>query len=103
MEESLTISVEIGDEGNVVYCLEGLAAIAADRDDLERAARLWGAAGALLEEIESVAYPHAPDRSLHQRQVAGARGRLELESWKEAWAQGRAMTMLQAVEYALGG
>ncbi len=67
LEESLTISVEIGDEGNVVYCLEGLAAIAADRDDLERAARLWGAAGALLEEIESVAYPHAPDRSLHQR------------------------------------
>jgi hypothetical protein len=31
------LSVEIGDESNVAYCLEGLAAIAASEDKLERA------------------------------------------------------------------
>ncbi len=101
LEESLTISVEIGDEGNVAYCLEGLAAIAADEDELERAARLWGAAEALLENAEVLTSPHVPDRSLHQRQVADARARLEPEAWQKAWAQGRAMTLEQAVEYAL--
>jgi hypothetical protein len=98
LEESLTISVEIGDEGNVAYCLEGLAAIAADEDELDRAARLWGATEALLETIEAPpTYPHALYRPLHRRQVSDARDRLE----EEAWAQGRAMTIERAVEYAL--
>src|ERR687889_795556 len=43
LEESLMLSVEIGDESNVAYCLEALAGIAAFEDKLERAARLWGA------------------------------------------------------------
>ncbi|MGH3144794.1 MAG: hypothetical protein ACRDTR_03235, partial [Rubrobacter sp.] len=101
LEESLMLSAEIENESNVAYCLEGLATIAADEDELERAARLWGAAETLLEKIEILTYPHAFDRSLHQRQVADARARLEAEVWKGAWAQGRAMTLEQAVEYAV--
>jgi non-specific serine/threonine protein kinase len=103
LEESLMLSVEIGDESNVAYCLEGLAAVAASEDELERAARLWGAAEALLQANEVMAYPHASDRSVHQRQVTDARVRLETEAWQGAWAQGRAMTLEQAVEYALEG
>jgi non-specific serine/threonine protein kinase len=95
------LSVEIGDESNVAYCLEGLAAVAASEDKLERAARLWGAAEALLEAIEVLAYPHASDRSLYQQQVADARDRLDQRTWAEAWAEGREMTGDQAVEYAL--
>ncbi len=101
LEESLMLSVEIGDESNVAYCLEGLAAVAASEDELERAARLWGAAEALLQANEVMAYPHASDRSVHQRQVADARARLEAEAWQGAWAQGRAMTLEQAAQYAL--
>src|ERR687889_1500161 len=86
--ESLMLSVEIGDESNVAYCLEGLAAVAASEDELERAARLWGAAEALLQANEVMAYPHASDRSVHQRQVAEARARLEAEAWQRAWEQG---------------
>ena len=67
------------------------------------AARLWGAAEALLQANEVMAYPHASDRSVHQRQVTDARVRLETEAWQGAWAQGRAMTLEQAVEYALEG
>jgi predicted ATPase/transcriptional regulator with XRE-family HTH domain len=101
LEEGLTLSGEIGDENNVAYCLEELAAIAADENELERAARLWGAAEALLEKIEVLTYPHVPDRSLHQRQVADARDRLDQRTWAAAWAEGREMTGDQAVEYAL--
>ena len=103
LEESLMLSVEIGDESNVAYCLEGLAGIAAFEDNLERAAQLWGAAEALLEATEVIAYPHASDRSHYEHQVADARARLEEEVWKRAWAQGRAMTREQAIEYALEG
>jgi non-specific serine/threonine protein kinase len=103
LEESLMLSVEIGDESNVAFCLEALAGIAAFEDKLERAARLWGAAEALLEAIEVIAYPHASDRSLYQQQMADARARLEEEVWKRAWAQGRAMTRKQAIKYALEG
>jgi hypothetical protein len=39
----------------VAYCLEGLAAIAASENRLVWAARLWGAAEALLETIEITA------------------------------------------------
>jgi hypothetical protein len=103
LEESLTLSVEIGDENNVAYCLEGLAAVAASEDELERAARLWGAAEALLQANEVMAYPHASDRSVHQRRVADARARLDQRTWAEAWAEGQEMTGDQAVEYALKG
>ena len=100
-EEGLTLSAEVGEASNIAYCLEGLATITASEGGLERAARLWGAAEAILEPIEIIAYPYATDRSLHDRQVATARDRLNQEMWTRAWAEGRAMTTEQAVEYAL--
>jgi hypothetical protein len=103
LEEGLGLSVEVGDETNVAYFLEGLAAVAASKGAPIRAARLWGAAEALLETIEVAAYPHAPDRSLRQREVAAARARLEGDEWEEAWAEGRAMSAGQAAAYALEG
>jgi non-specific serine/threonine protein kinase len=100
-EEGLTLSAEVGEANNVAYCLEGLATIAASEGRLERAARLWGAAEAILEPIEVIAYPYATDRSLHDKQVAAARKRLNEETWTRAWEEGRAMTTEQAIEYAL--
>jgi hypothetical protein len=52
------------------YYLEALADISVKANDLVRAARLWGAAEALLETIEAIAYPHAADRTLYDRQSA---------------------------------
>ncbi len=99
----MTLSSEVGDKTYVAYCLEGLAAIVASEGRLAWAARLWGAAEALLETIEVTAYPYAPDRSLYQRQVAAARAQLDAQAWVEAWAEGRAMSFEQAVAYALEG
>ncbi|HZB11115.1 MAG TPA: LuxR C-terminal-related transcriptional regulator, partial [Rubrobacter sp.] len=99
-EEGLTPSAESGDETNVAYCLEGLAASAASEGRLERAAGLWGAAEALLEKIEVAAYIYAPDRSVYQGQVRAARARLDEGAWQTAWTEGRAMTPERAIEYA---
>ena len=100
-EEGLTVSAELGNESDVVHCLEGLASIAGAEGSIVRAARLWGAAETLLEEIEVGVHTYVPDRSLHQSQVAAARAQLEEAEWTAAWAEGRAMTSERALEYAL--
>jgi predicted ATPase/DNA-binding CsgD family transcriptional regulator len=98
-EEGLTVSAELGNEADVVHCLEGLASVSGAEGRIVRAARLWGAAEALLEKIEAV-YTYVPDRSLHGSQVA-ARYLIDETAWEAAWAEGRAMSPEQAVEYAL--
>jgi predicted ATPase/DNA-binding CsgD family transcriptional regulator len=98
-EEGLTVSAELGNEADVVHCLEGLASIAGAEDTIVRAARLWGAAEALLEKIEAV-YTYVPDRSLHRSRVT-ARSLIEEAAWEAAWAEGRTMSPEQAIAYAL--
>ena len=101
--EGLLFSAEVGDGTNVAYYLEGLATLAAAEDAPERAARLWGAAEAILEGIEVISYPHVADRSFNDEQLASARGSLDRRAWEEAWAEGRSMTTEEAVAYALEG
>lgn len=98
-EEGLSVSVELGNEADVVRCLEGLASIAGAEDRIVRAARLWGAAEALLEKIEA-AYAYVPDRSLDRNQVV-ARSLIDEAAWEAAWAEGRTMEPEQAIEYAM--
>lgn len=101
--EGLTISAEAEDHSSVAYYLEGLAAIAASEDQLVRATRLWGAAEALLEGVEVIAYAHAQDRSLYERTTADVRSRLGEAAFDEAWRAGRKMDFDEAVTYALDG
>jgi predicted ATPase/DNA-binding SARP family transcriptional activator/DNA-binding CsgD family transcriptional regulator len=101
LQEGLVHAAEAGNETNVAYCLEGLAAIAASEGSLARAGRLWGAAEALLEEIEVTAYIYAPDRSAYQDRVSAARAQLDEAAWQAAWSEGQEMTPEQAVGYAL--
>ena len=100
LAEGLELAAEVGDRTNVAYCLQGLAEVAATDDQLERAARLWGAAQALLEEIEAAAYIHAPDNSVYESRVAAARVNLGGEAFEVAWARGRSLPLGQAIEYA---
>ena len=101
LQEGLELAAEAGNETNVAYCLQGLAASAASESRQARAARLWGAAEALLEKIEAAAYIYAPDRSVYEYQVSAARAQLDEEAWEAAWAEGRAMSPEEAIEYAL--
>jgi predicted ATPase/DNA-binding CsgD family transcriptional regulator len=97
-EEGLSVSVKLGNEADIVHCLEGLASVAGEEGRIVHAARLWGAAESLLEKIEAV-YTYVPDRSINRSQIA-ARSRIDETAWGTAWAEGRAMTPEQAIEYA---
>jgi non-specific serine/threonine protein kinase len=100
-QEGLKRSAKAGNQTNVAYCLEGLAAAASWEGRQACAAHLRGAAEALLERIEAAAYIYAPDRSVYRDQVSAARVQLDAEAWEAAWAEGRAMPPEQAIEYAL--
>jgi DNA-binding CsgD family transcriptional regulator len=96
-EESLTLCKELGDKLVASKSLEGLACVAGIRGEAERAARLSGAAEALLRVV---GYQHPPEEvALREPYFAMARSRLEA-AWQAAWAEGRAMSMEQAIAYA---
>ena len=97
--ESLALCHEIGDKRYASYCLEGLACVAGVEGEAGRAARLFGTAEALLEAI---GLPPATDqRTLEEPYLVAARSQLDVASWEASFAEGKAMTLEQAVEYAL--
>lgn len=99
-EESLALSWELRDERWASQSLEGLAWVSCDQGQAKRAARLFGAAEALREAIGTPLLPS--ERAGHERHVATVRARLGEEALEQAWSQGRAMSLEQAVEYTLG-
>jgi len=91
--------VDLGDRRRTAACLEGLAVTASTRGESERAARLFGAADA-LREAAGVTLP-PPHRAIHEPRVAAVRAALRPEVFESAWTAGRAMSLEQAVRYAL--
>src|SRR5437879_6924151 len=88
---------QMGDRENTASVLEGLAGIAADQ--AERAARLFGAAEALRAAIDT---PLAPgERADYDRYVAATHAALGQEAFAAAWEAGRAMTLDDAMAFAL--
>jgi predicted ATPase/DNA-binding CsgD family transcriptional regulator len=98
-EESLTLCKELGDRLTASDGLEGLACVYATEGASEQAARLFGAALALRE---SIGYQNTLEEDAwREPYVATTRSQLGEHSWEEALAQGRAMSMEEAIEYAL--
>lgn len=98
-KESLVLRNELGDKLGALGCLSNLAAVAGERGQLEWAARLFGAAEALREALSA---PVSPDeRAEYDSKVAIVRAKLDEATFTQAWAQGRAMTLEQAISYAL--
>jgi predicted ATPase len=95
-KEALSIVGEMGDRVNEGYCLEGLAACFAGQGSYERAARLYGAAEMVFS---STGVSFHPESHLLSRGLV--RSQLSEERWAGAWAEGWAMTLEQAVDYAL--
>jgi predicted ATPase/class 3 adenylate cyclase/Tfp pilus assembly protein PilF len=97
-KEGLTFAVELGYLHRVAGALGGLAAVAVSRGQAQRAARLYGAEEALRE---AVGIPlDAPDRVQYEVNLAAGRAQLDEATWQEAWEEGRAMSVEQAIEYA---
>lgn len=100
-QESLKICSEVGNRRGIAESLESFASLSATQDKREQAARLWGAAERLRAEIGS---PLALDeRDAYDCDVATAQQALGEAAFAAAWADGRAMTMEQAIAYALRG
>ena len=94
--ESLEIGLQLKDDMQLVYCLAGLAAVGTQRGRLDQAARLWGSVIAF--EQTSGTPLHDAERQRYERVL----GELERESGTSAdFAEGKAMTLDEAVEYAL--
>jgi DNA-binding CsgD family transcriptional regulator len=97
--ESLALERQFGTTPDLVACIVGLAGVAARVGDLAHAARLFGAAEALLDSLGATLQPG--DRADQERLVAAARTRLPESDWSTAWAIGRALPLDAAIAEAL--
>jgi predicted ATPase/class 3 adenylate cyclase len=94
--ESLEIGHQLNDDLQTAYCLAGLAAVGAQRGRLSLAGRLWG--GVVGFERTSGTRLHDTERLRYQRLVGEVERKSEMSA---AFGQGAAMTLDEAVEYAL--
>jgi len=98
-KESLAIRRELGDKWGIAGSLEGIAEVAANQRQSERAAELWGAAETLRQAIDAPL--QMDEKEEYDRKVAEARTSHGEPAFSAAWEAGRAMTLEQAIEYAL--
>ncbi|HET7271287.1 MAG TPA: tetratricopeptide repeat protein, partial [Rubrobacter sp.] len=98
-ENALLMSQKVGRKSQVIESLEGMAGLAIALGVDTRAARLWGTAEA-AREATGIALPPG-EGALHEPYLADARSRLGKKVWEDALAEGRAMALDQAIEYAL--
>jgi predicted ATPase/class 3 adenylate cyclase len=98
-KEYLILYRELGGRDSTATSLAGLGGVAGLQRQPVRAARLLGAAEALLEAANDYLAP--ADRAEYERDVAAARAQLDEATFAAARAEGRAMTIEQAVAYAL--
>ena len=99
LAESLEVRQEIGDKGGSAWCLERLAGIAMAQGQAEKAVRLFGAAAAMRSSIGSVIDP--ADQANYEKNRNSLRAKLGKERFKAVWDEGYALTLEQAVAYAL--
>jgi predicted ATPase/DNA-binding CsgD family transcriptional regulator len=97
--ESLALRHAIEDAVGIGRCLDGLGWVAGALRRPARAVRLFGAAEALRERVGAA--PHPPWRAEHERWTAAAWVELGEEAFAAGWAEGRALSLDQAIAYAL--
>ena len=99
--ESLVTSERSGDRFTPPFIFSGLAAIALERKDHERAATLIGAAESHMEAT-GMAWP--PDERPHyERTLAELQGAMTSDAFARSRSTGAAMSSNAAIDYALEG
>lgn len=100
-QEAMLLYRELGNKLGIAFCLEGIGAGYAHTGQCERAVQLIGAANVLRKAIA------APSGGTHARcletMIQRARNSLPEEIFASAWAEGEAMSLEQAIEFALDG
>ena len=96
--EGSALSVRTGDQGAAAEGVEGVAGVTGALGQSELAARLWGAAEALRDQI-SLPIPD-PDLPGHNRMIDVARAKAKSSLFDDAWAQGRRLSLDEALAIA---
>jgi non-specific serine/threonine protein kinase len=87
---------------SVAFAIVGLAECAGILGDPERAARLYGAADAVFGSVGMAFHPLFASASFHDHHLNLIRRQLGDEGFDAARAEGRVMTVEEAVRYAQG-
>ena len=98
-KESLISLRGLGDTWGIPECLVGLAGVAGAIKQPARAARLFGAAEALLNATGGQLEPI--ERAEYDRNLAVACAQLDAATFAAAWRAGRLLSLEQAIEEAL--
>jgi len=99
-KEALMIHREVGDRRFAAESLDSLASVVLALAGPRPAARIWGGAERLREEIKATIRP--VQRSSYEREVAAARSALHDDAaFDVEWNRGRAMTLEQVMQFAL--
>lgn len=99
MRQSLHLSRQIDNKVDMATGLSTLAGSLGVTGQQQRAVRLFGAIEAALERMGAFLQP--TDKPEHDRNVATIRAQLDTAAFEAAWAEGRKMTLEQAVTDAL--
>jgi predicted ATPase/DNA-binding SARP family transcriptional activator len=100
LEQALALFREANDLRGIGYVLAGLAVLATAEGELPRAARLFGA----TESIKSVlgSFLEIPLQMEYDDRLASIRMELDDEAFSAARSDGTAMTVDQAISFAIG-
>ncbi len=99
LADSLALKREMGDQWGVAYSLEGMAGVALAQNDFGGTACLLGIAAWVREDLGRPLQSADQDQS--DRRAEAARAALGADAFAAAWEAGRAMTVEEAVDYAL--
>jgi predicted ATPase/DNA-binding SARP family transcriptional activator len=99
LAENMRMSDELGFKYNIGYGLAGIASINAAHGSWKRAARLLGAANALTAEVGAT--PEPLERRILETTATCVRAQLGASAFTTAHAEGHAMSLQDAVAYAL--
>lgn len=94
--EGLAIHQEVGNQAGIAECITGIAGVLIGQGEAERGARLLGAAEVLRESVGATLWP--ANRLEYDRIISRLHKVLDETTLAAAWAAGRAMSMLEALE-----
>lgn len=100
IRESLVLFQELGNKVDMAESLQTLGTLARLHGQAGRTARLWAAAETLFESMGMPALS-VVNQAAHAEDMAFAQAQLTEAAFASAWTEGQAMSLEQAVAYAL--
>ncbi len=98
-QQSLTMFRELGNKEDIAKSLNEFALLSVKEAQEARGVRMWGAAASVRDSFGFFMLPF--ERARQERETAAVRQTLGEAAFAAAWTEGRALTLEQAISYAL--